>query len=444
MKKALLFFLVLSSSFCFGQSIDTNSLNRYLDSLQVHEKFMGSVGILKDGSLVYQKAAGYAMVQGEAGQLANSDTKYRIGSITKVFTAVLILQMVEEEKLELNQSIETFFPGLTNADKITVRHLLEHTSGLENLTAREDYMSFHTRAFTREELMKDYIHGNLEFKPGDQFKYSNTGYILLGFILEDLNGKSYADLIEERISKKLGLESTYVGSTINALYNEAQSYNYRGRWAVSSETHSSIPGAAGNIVSSSKDLLRFLDALFHEELISDESLALMQEMEEGNYGLGLMRAPYYDQWGYGHNGGIDGFRSMAYYFPEMDLGVCLLSNALNYDLNQMSIKLIQAGLGDSLSIPSFQAPKLSADQLNPCAGTFYTDLTPLEIKFWVSEGSLFAQATGQSSFSLTPVSETEFKFEAAQLRIIFKDKKKGKYQSMTLIQGGELLFKRKK
>lgn len=399
-------------------AFDKQKLDTFLDSLEHYNKLMGSIAIHSGDEVVFQRAIGY--VDAENKIKANKDSKYRIGSISKTFTSVMIFKLIESGNLSLQNKLADFFPSVPNAELITVEDLLYHQSGIYNFTAEPDYTTWNVNPMTRNELLEKISSYDPVFKPGRMNSYSNSGYVLLSFIIEDVTGKKYSEALQEMICKPLGLKNTYHGKKINTDANEVFSYTYgNGIWHLEQETDMSIPMGGGSIVSTSGDLVIFFDALFEGKLVSMENLERMKEMKN-NYGAGLFSYPFYDKTTYGHTGGIDGFRSMAVRFPEDDVTVALVSNGMNYDQNQFMIDAMKTFFDMEFDMPEFKKNViLDAKLLEKYSGDWTSETFPLDVKIFVENGTLKAMASGQTSFPLSPLSSTEFEFTPASVEIKF-------------------------
>lgn len=404
-------------------------LDSLFNKLESYNKFMGTVAIIDKDVIAYSHAVGFADV--ETGAKASTSTKYRVGSITKMFTSVMVYQLFEEKKLSLETNLSAYFPQLPNAENISIKDMLLHRSGLWSVTEDSLYLEWCVDPKSREDLlgmMK--IHESL-FQPGEKSEYSNSNYILLGFIIEDITGKDYATNLKERITEKIGLKSTGLGGKINVSKNEAKSYVRPGdSWEKENETDMSVPGGAGAIVSTAEDLVHFINALFNGGLISEVSLQDMIKTE-GTYGKGIFSMPFYELQGYGHTGGIDGFRSVLVYFPEKQLGVAILSNGLNYVQNDILIGILSIYFGQPYTLPDFTTVHVDVELLKSYEGLYSKKDFPLKITIKSEGNNLTAQATGQSSFPLEAVSENEFRFDAAGILITFPEPGK-----LNLKQGG--------
>jgi D-alanyl-D-alanine carboxypeptidase len=432
MKKKLLTLLLVATvgQTGFAQQIDKAKLDNYFNALEANNKFMGSVAVSRDGAVIYSKAVGFADVENKVK--ADETSKYRIGSISKTFTSVLILKAVEENKLDLNQTIDKFFPTLKNAGKITIKHLLGHRSGIHNFTNDKDYLTWNTQAKTEKEMVAIITKGGSDFEPDSKADYSNSNYVLLTYILEKTFKKPYGELLQKYISKPLGLQNTYVFGKINVDKHEAKSYTFAGSWKIEPKTDFSIPLGAGGIISTAADLTKFSDALFGGKLLKSESVMLMKDIKDG-FGLGLFKSPFYDKSSYGHTGGIDGFRSVIGFFSDGNISYALVSNGTNFNTNNISIAVLSAVYDKSYELPVFSNYKVDAKDLDAYLGVYSAKDFPLKITITKDNEVLMAQATGQASFPLEATEKDKFKFEQAGVVFEFNPAQK----NMVFKQGGQ-------
>ncbi|TDT46159.1 CubicO group peptidase (beta-lactamase class C family) [Maribacter spongiicola] len=431
MKKTIfitVFFLIVCH-IGFSQSLDKTKLDTYFNTLEEHNKFMGSVAVSKNGEIIYSKSTGFA--DAENNIKATEKTKYRIGSISKSFTAVLVLKAAEVKKLDLDQTIDKWFPVITNAGKITVKQLLNHRSGIHNFTNDADYLSWSTQSKTEKELIEIIEKGGSDFEPDSKADYSNSNYVLLTYILEKTFDKTYAALVQEYIAKPIGLKDTYVFGKINTSDNECKSYKFMGSWKEEPETDFTVPLGAGAITSTPNDLTKFADALFDGKLLNDESLESMKTLKEG-YGLGLFQIPFYNSIGYGHTGGIDGFSSVYSHFPEEKVSYALTSNGTNINNNDISIAVLSAVYNKPYEIPVFTRLELTSEDLDNYLGVYASEQIPLKITITKNENTLIAQGTGQPSFPLEATEKDKFKFDQAGAKFEFNTVE----NTMILFQGG--------
>ncbi|HSF52668.1 MAG TPA: serine hydrolase domain-containing protein [Algoriphagus sp.] len=426
----LLFFFAVSLNSGFAQFRNFSKLDQFLDSLEAHEKFMGTILLATDGKVDYQRALGYSDL--ETGKKNTPETRLRIGSISKMFTTVLVLKTVEEGKLSLDQKLADFYPQIQNSDKITISQLLQHRSGIHNFTNNEDYLSYNTKPISEPDLVGIIVKGGSDFEPDSKADYSNSNFVLLTFILEKVNQTPFAQQLEEQIAKPLKLENTYVFSSTDLSKNESYSYNFNGKWVEETETDPSIPLGAGAISSTVSDLNIFIHSLFEGKLISEESLKLMMEIREG-FGRGMFSFPYFERKSYGHTGGIDGFRSFLGYFPEEKVTITVLSNGLNYNNNDILLALLDTYFGKEISIPSFGTVVLSSEELDAYVGDYASEQIPLKLTFVKDGAKLIAKPSGQPETVLEATAVHTFEFKPVNAVFVF-DPEKGE---VILKQGGQ-------
>lgn len=419
----------LLSFTCLGQSFDSSKLDNYFDALDGNNKLMGSVAVLQENKIIYSKSIGFSDI--ERKSKADENSKYRIGSISKTFTAVLALKAIEEGKIEMNQTIDKYFSNIENADNITISHLLYHRSGIHNFTNNKDYLSWNTKAKTEKEMIDIIAKGGSDFKPGSRAKYSNSNYVLLTYILEKSFQDSYSFLLEKYITQPAGLKNTYFGAKISPDNNECKSYRFNENWQLQTETDTSIPLGAGGIVSTPSDLIQFSNALFSGRLIESESLEQMKKIKE-NFGIGLVQVPFYDKKGFGHTGGIDGFSSVFYHFPDGNVSYALTSNGSNISTNDVSIAVLSAVYGKSYTIPEFKAFNVKPEDLDKYIGIYSSSQIPLKITVSKDKNTLIAQASGQPAFILEATNKDEFKYDLAGIVLEFSPTD----NKMILKQGG--------
>lgn len=413
----------------FSQNLDKTKLDNYFNALEQNNKFMGSVAVSKNGAIIYTKSVGFADVENKV--VATEKTKYRIGSISKSFTAVLTLKAVEENKLGLNQTIDKWFPSLTNATKITVKQLLSHRSGIHNFTDDASYLTYNTQPKTEKEMVDIISKLGSDFQPDSKAAYSNSNYVLLTYILEKTFKKSYSALLQERIVKPMGLTNTYVFGKINPTNNESKSYRFSGTWKLEPETDFTIPLGAGAINATPIDLTKFAEALFGGKLLKAESLEIMKTLQDG-FGIGLFQIPFYTSIGYGHTGGIDGFSSVYSYFPEDKISYALTSNGTNFNSNEISIAVLSAVFNKPYEIPVFTTFQLTSEDLDKYLGIYASQQIPLKITITKDGNTLMAQGTGQPAFPMEATAKDKFKFDQAGAKFEFNPTEK----TMILFQGG--------
>ena len=427
MKKIALF-LALTFSMLAEAQDRFQKIDSLLSYLNKNDKFMGALCIREGENVVFNKAYGFADV--EKNTTDDRLTKYKIGSITKTFTAVMIMQLMEEKKLNLQTKLSRFYPNIPNAEKITMYDLLHHRTGIvdyingDTITGKNIY-----RFHSKEEMIQKITNYKPLFEPGTKHEYSNSNYNLLGYILETLTKKSYAENLQTRIVKKANLINTYFPSEkINTASGESYSYTYNGtQWEKIPEWENSIAYSAGAIISTPADLTRFMYALFEGKLIKESSLKQMKEMKDG-YGKALVQFPFGERRFYGHTGGIESFRAVVGYYPTEKLGISLIVNGDNFNRNDIMIGILSIYYKLPFPFPTFT--KVDPAILANYTGTYGSKDLPLKITITEKNKELIAQATGQSAFPLTFKEEKTFIFAPAGIEMIFGE------NSFVLKQGG--------
>ncbi|WP_318308441.1 serine hydrolase domain-containing protein [Flagellimonas crocea] len=409
--------LLIGSFFCNAQSFNYEKLDKYFDLLEANDKFMGSVAVSKGGELIYTRSVGYCNLAEDAK--ADISSKYRIGSISKTFTTVLVFKAIEAGKLSLDQTLDDFFPEVPNSEKITIKQLLGHRSGIHNITDDAKYMEYYTQPQAQEQLLDIIVTAGSDFEPGSKAQYSNSNFILLTFILEKSMSDSYPNLLRSFITEPLGLSNTYVGSKIGTNSNECKSYINLGTWQEQPETDLSIPLGAGAVVSTPVDIVKFSDALFGGNLLKTEYVELMKTKQDA-YGFGLFSFPYRGRTSYGHTGGIDGFSSLFGHFDDGNISFAMTSNGANMNTNDIAITILSTVYNDPFEMPEFNNYEVTLDQLEAYVGTYASPGFPLDLDIKIVDGELKGQATGQPAFPLEAIAEHQFEFKPAKITITFK------------------------
>ena len=338
-----------NEGFEFGENFDRNKMDTFLSTLEEDNLGMGSVAIFKNGVLDYQKSYGQADIAN--GISATAQTKYRIASITKTFTASMIMQLIEENSLTLSTTLDNYFPELPNSSLITIEHLLRHRSGLFNYTDTAYGTDIVTQSATQQQLIDLFIENGTVFEPNAQTIYSNTNYVVLGFIIESIDQKSFSDALRDRITIPLGLTNTYNGGAIETSNNEALSYNPQSNdWILATETNTTLVNGTGSIVSNPEDLNTFYYELFSGNVVSQTSLQSMQNMVE-NYGFGMFTIPFFQKTAFGHTGQLDGFQSATLHFPNDNVTVSHTFNGVSMPSNDVLVGILSIYSGLEYTLP---------------------------------------------------------------------------------------------
>lgn len=399
-----------------GQNTQFSKLDKFFTTLEENDRYFGSVAVSRGGEIIYTKAIGYADLEKKIPN--TSETKFRIGSISKTFTATLIMKAVEMGKVDLDDTIEKYFPRIKNADKISIRHLLNHRSGINTFTDR-NFFSWHLEPITKAALLDTIVSKGIGFEADAKHFYSNSNYVLLSFLLERTFDKSYSDILEQYIIEPLALENTTYGGKINSSKGEARSYRMKDAWTLSSEEDMSIPQGAGGIISTPADLCRFAKALFNGKLISAQSLAQMKPLTDASYGFGIEETKIDEMTGWGHTGAIDAYSSSLTYFEESDVSLALICNGSNYGSHDVAIAVLREVFDKPYELPSFDFIELSSEDLDQYVGTYESDKLPMDLTVSKEGNTLSLGIPGQASDVLKAEGDHKFSILKYGVKIKF-------------------------
>ena len=316
--------------------------------------FMCSVLVARSGEVVYKGGAGMANREWDIPNAA--DTKFRLVSITKQFTAVLVLQLAEQGALDLDDTISDHLSDYRKdtGKTITIHHLLTHTSGLPNYTALPGFFKDDSRdPYSVDDFVEQFCSGDLEFEPGKRWRYSNSGYFVLGAIVEAVAGKTYNDLLRERIFDPLGMSDTGYDEHGEILKQRATGYTRRdGALRNSPYLDMSLPYAAGALYSTVEDLYKWDRALYTDALLSPKMKKQMFTAHKQDYGYGWSIREQKVRDGdervttIGHGGGINGFSTAILRAPDDQHLVVVLGNLDSSRSGPLSIELLNLLYGD--------------------------------------------------------------------------------------------------
>lgn len=431
MKIKLLVFLLLTSLLGAAQ-LPGKTIDSILNLYYGKGEFNGVAFISIKNKPEYHKSFGYKNVNKK--EKFTGEEIFQIGSVTKQFTAAVILKLQEEGKLSVNDKLTKYFPQYPAWDSITIHHLLNHTSGLFNYTNISKFMQEEVASSkTREELIKLFSHRSLQFSPGTKYAYSNSGYLLLGYIIEDITGLSYDKAVRKYIFESIGMNNS--GFDFTNLSSNLKTTGYsliKGDSAiVSPVVDSTVSGAAGNIFSNVKDLNNWIQSLCKEKIINKESLEKMFSPGLGNYGYGIVSDSIYGKHRVSHGGGIHGFNSNLEYFPGTETSIVLLSNVNTGKLQEISNML--SAIAHNLPLPEEYQPDINT--LKKLEGKYKVSEN-FAIDIRIADGVLTLQATNQGRFPLTAITDTNFVLKIVNATINFSQNQKGEINKLELIQNG--------
>jgi CubicO group peptidase (beta-lactamase class C family) len=432
--------MLLAAVPCFAQEAapknEVARMDEIVRSYVADKQFMGTVLVARGDKILLDKGYGSANLEWD---IANAPTtKFRLGSITKQFTAAAILLLEEQGKLKVEDPVKKYLPDAPAAwDKITIFNLLTHTSGIPNFTSFPEYKTIEPFAKTSAELLKLFIDKPLEFPPGEKWNYSNSGYIALGCIVEKVSGESYAKFVQDHIFAPLGMKDSGYDSHATIIERRAAGYSHSEHGIVNAGyIDMSIPFSAGALYSTSEDLLRWEQGLFGGKLLTAASLAKMTTPFKDNYAFGLEVRDIPGGKKISHGGGIEGFNTMMIHVPEKKLTVIALSNLNGAAPDRIADHLVSVAFGEKVVLPSERKTiNVPAPVLAEYAGTYR--LRPgFDLVVTLEGSQLMTQATGQSKLPVFAESETKFFPKVVDAQIEFVRGKDGKVDHLILHQGG--------
>jgi CubicO group peptidase (beta-lactamase class C family) len=414
---------------------DTARMEQVVQSYIQNNGFMGTVLVARGTDIVFNKAYGLANV--ELSVPNTPGTRFRLGSITKQFTAASILLLEEQGKLRLEDPIRKHMPDAPAAwDAITLYHLLTHTSGIPNFTAMKEYAALKGVNTPVEKTIATFRDTPLDFPPGEKMSYSNSGYLVLGWVIEKVSGSSYAAFVQERIFSPLGMKDSGYDSNTAIIPRRAAGYvPGQGGPSNAGYIHMSIPHAAGALYSSTEDLLRWEQALFGGKVVSPASLQKMTTPNKNDYALGLVVRSDNGRRVVSHGGGIDGFNTALSYYPDTRTTIAVLANINGPAPDRMAGQLGALAHGAAVVLASERkAIDLAPDALGKYVGV-YMVRPGVELTITFDGKQLMTQLTGQPAFPLFAESPTRFFLKAVDATIDFTIDAGGAVSAATLLQG---------
>jgi CubicO group peptidase (beta-lactamase class C family) len=415
---------------------DTARLEEIVHSYVTEKQFMGTVLVAQNNKILLDKGYGYANLEWQIPDAP--EAKFRLGSITKQFTAASILLLEERGKLSTDDPVKKYMPDAPAAwDKITIYNVLTHTSGIPSFTDFPDYRSTEAAPTTPEKLVARFRDKPLDFQPGEKWKYSNSGYVLLGYLIEKISGKSYQDFVEENIFKPLGMNDSGYDSNSAIILHRAYGYAPGPHGPQSAGyIDMSIPFSAGALYSTTHDLLLWEQGLFGGKVLSAASLKKMTTPFKEDYACGLGVRTVNGHLMIEHGGGIEGFNTELAYYPDDKLTVVVLANLNGGAPGEIASKLAALAHGEKVVLASERKEiPVSPSILATYVGTY--ELTPtFSIVMTLEDGHLMTQATNQPKFPLFAESPTEFFLKVVDAQVEFFKNDAGQVTYLILHQGG--------
>jgi len=437
-------FLLLPIVFCFATAILAQNEPTQIDSLVTaytnNAEFCGSVLVAKNGKILLKKGYGYSNAD---QQIPNNETTgFNIASVTKTFTAALILKLQEEGKLSVKDTLGKYYPGYPQASTITIHQLLTHTSGIHDYLQTKEFQQIdQTKPLTLEKMIAFFKDKPLDFEPGSQFRYSNSGYTMLGYIIEKVTGMSYGNALQTYIFKPLRMRHSSFGPPDTSVTKPATGYMYyyRNFKRPSFRVDPSISYATGAIYSTVEDLYLWNNALQSGKILSKKTLAEAYKKDKGNYGYGWFTDSLYGKQRVSHDGNIPGYKSNINRFPDDGVCVIALSNSNNSGVGGMVRNIVNILYHQPLPKPFADLPVIN---LTDSIKQEYTGVYKFRKEDSVSatislrDTHLFLTITTQPAVEIFPVFKDVFK--AGSARLEFKRNNLGQVHEIFMFKEGEI------
>ena len=435
---ASLTLILTASSATFGAAPDVARMEQAIDLRVSTGQFMGTVLVAESGKFLINKGYGSANLE---WKVPNSpSTKFRLGSVTKQFTAACILLLEERGKLKIEDPVKTYLPDAPAAwDQITIFNLLTHTSGIPNFTELPEFRGTETKPTTPEELVARFRDKPLDFAPGTSWHYSNSGYVLLGYLLEKISGQPYSKFLQDNIFTPLGMKDSGYDSNTEVIPRHAVGYAPGpGGPVVAGYIDMSIPFSAGGLYSTTGDLLRWEQALYGGKVLTAASLRKMTTPFRENYALGLgVRKTASGDRIFSHSGGLEGFNTWVGYLPGKDVAVIVLANLNGNAPDNIASDLTKILDGEKATLISdrraIQLPSATLDHL---VG-HYQFPNGAVMTVW-REGSRFlTQLPGQRPVEQFPEKAGDFFAKVVDAQISFNTDDRNQVTSLVLHQNNK-------
>ncbi|MEI7983337.1 MAG: serine hydrolase [Bacteroidota bacterium] len=421
-----------------------NYISNIFKILQIDSMPGVSVLVSQNGDIIYQKGFGYADIEKKIP--VTPDTKFKIGSVSKQFTAVAILKLQEEGKIKTGDKLSKYIPGFPRGNEVTIYQLLTHTSGIHDYNSSPNLDM--TKPVSPQALLDIIKKLPYDFNPGGRYLYNNSGYFILGYIVSQLSGKTLGEYLNDTFFKPLNMKNTGLCETGIVLNNEAQGYSVNGKTLKKADFQEmSWTLGVGSIYSTTKDLYKWNEAVFNGKVLSDATLKVAFKQADLNSGgkvdygfgwfLGTNRGLEFIQ----HSGGVSGFSAYLERQPENKLTVCVLLNSLpspegiQPTINGQAIsefilqdKMEKRNIGLDINV-SENILKKYVGRYNYGQG----------MAMWVTlkDKQLFGQMTAMEASPLTPISENEFSFKARNAKIKFVSDTSSKVDRLFQYQDGQ-------
>lgn len=436
MKKSIFLVWIIFSVVAVQAQTVIEDIDKFMTEKYPANQPGAAILVAHNDKVIFRK--GYGLANLNPDQPVTPDMVFRIGSITKQFTSTAILKLAEQGKIDLKADITKYLTDFSTPGKtVTVEQLLNHTSGIKSYTSLPDAMSKKGLYISPADMMKIIQTQPSDFAPNDQWLYNNSGYFLLGMIIEKVSGMTYGEYVQKNLLKPAGMKSTFTDDS-NLPTNVAKGYMKSGatEFKAADYIHPSIPYSAGAIFSTVDDLWKWNQAVFNYKLVKKESLEKAWTPTKLNSGK-LVGYGYAWQFGWmgnakaiGHGGAIDGYLTMELYVPDQKIYVCILSNSMTVNPEEYTYQVaeIVAGISKAKEPEILSVTETALDEY---AGVY--QISDKEDRIITRKGTqLFSQRTGGTKFEIFPYGKDVFFFKNSPSRLTFLRNTAGKIEAVEL------------
>lgn len=411
-------------------SIDSENLSYKVDEyvsalnkLDSNPTVNGTILIAKGKDVIFNQSYGFSDIENEVE--FNNQTKFRIASVTKFITSIAIMQLIEDGKLGLEDTISEYIPDFNRGKEIKIHHLLTHTSGIIR-----DPVVTNTQYVSKEKLINSFKNRDLEYPPGTQWRYSNCNYQILAYIIEKVSKQSYEDYVEQNIFKPAEMQDTGCDIGKDEIENIAVGYySLDGELKKASPVNMSVTFGSGNIYSTAQDMYKLYNALISEKLINKNSFKAMSKNNtklDMEFGYGMFMGNTAGHRWIGHSGNLsNGYSSSFVIFPDEDIAIILLTNISFQDMNELTNTIGAIIFNKDYLLPKkIEAVKLKNEVLEKYEGVYKSN-DEQKVKIKLVDGRLCVVGEASTFFELVPYSETEFyvkEHQSTKIKMLLNEK----------------------
>lgn len=429
--KNVLLLVCLSAVISVQAQYIEKKADELLQTYTEQNKFSGAVLIAVGGEVVFNKAYGYA--DRDARIPATTETEFRAGSLTKMFTSTLILKLVQERKITLSDLVSKYVPGFSNGEKISLRNLLSHTSGIRGITPPS--------ATTLIDMVEGFRADTLAFKPGEKFEYNNFNYFLLSYIAQKVTGTPYPILLKNEILSKAGMNQSGMDFEGRKSTHKALGYVTNPnteRWVeTDNKERVELASGAGALYTTTGDLWKWAQTISNEQLLSKELYHQAFTPVQPGYGLGWIVGEEYGHLKIGHTGSIPGFIADFIMFPKDSATIIFLSNYQDLNGKQLEKDLIALVFGKAYELPKQKKEIIiSEDSLKSYVGV-YEQVPNMQMNVFIENGKLKVIAPGGDKVELTAEGPDRFFLKGPEIEIKFLRENGAVVSMFVNMQGGQ-------